>query len=210
MTRLHEIVLQYNVLYCGWKGVQEAKLYRNTKLYCDRRLGDGLGVAASAGVHGHDAGVHGALACFTGAQQAQAALARGAGPVGSAAGGARQHGVRAQACEASRSVADSRGKGAAAERRARGALRRRAAGVRAGTAWAHSWAARARGLCAQAGPVGWSCTRLGFQPGFFDSVFFLSHQMNTVHCKINFEKTNILNLIKIKSNQIKFDKIFEK
>ena len=37
MTRLHEIVLQYNVLYCGWKGVQEAKLYRNTKLYCDRK-----------------------------------------------------------------------------------------------------------------------------------------------------------------------------
>ena len=34
--------------------------------------------------------------------------------------------------------------------------------------------------------------------------------MNTVHCKINFEKKNILNLIKIKSNQIKFDKIFEK
>ena len=37
MTRLHEIVLQYNVLYCGWKGVQEAKLYRNTKWYCDRK-----------------------------------------------------------------------------------------------------------------------------------------------------------------------------
>ena len=36
-------------------------------------------------------------------------------------------------------------------------------------------AARARSLCAQAGPVGCSCTRLGFQPGFFDSVFFLSH-----------------------------------
>ena len=34
--------------------------------------------------------------------------------------------------------------------------------------------------------------------------------MNTVHCKTNFEKKNILNLIKIKSNQIKFDKIFEK
>ena len=44
MTRLHEIVLQYNVLYWGWKGVQEAKLHRNTKLYCDRRLGAGLGV----------------------------------------------------------------------------------------------------------------------------------------------------------------------
>ena len=34
--------------------------------------------------------------------------------------------------------------------------------------------------------------------------------MNTVHYKIIFEKKNILNLIKIKSNQIKFDEIFEK
>ena len=34
--------------------------------------------------------------------------------------------------------------------------------------------------------------------------------MNTIHYKIIFEKKNILNLIKIKSNQIKFDKIFEK
>ena len=51
-----------------------------------------------------------------------------------------------------------------------------------------------------------------------DSVFgpvrlgsFLSHQMNTVHCKIKFSKKKyLLNLIKnqIKSN--KFDKIFEK
>ena len=35
--------------------------------------------------------------------------------------------------------------------------------------------------------------------------------MNTVHCKIKFlKKKNLLNLIKIKSNQIKIDKIFEK
>ena len=46
---------------------------------------------------------------------------------------------------------------------------------------------------------------------WFDSVFFPSNQMNTVHCKIIFfeKKKYILNL-KIKSNQIKFDKIFEK
>ena len=49
MTRLHEIVLQYNVLYCGWKGVQEAKLYRNTKLYCDRKVRQ-LGRAGRAAV----------------------------------------------------------------------------------------------------------------------------------------------------------------
>ena len=34
--------------------------------------------------------------------------------------------------------------------------------------------------------------------------------MNTVHYKKFSEKKNILNLIQIKSNQIKFDKIFEK
>ena len=87
-------------------------------------------------------------------------------------------------------------------RAAGGARRQRATGARAGTAWARKgarlgarsawgttgWAARACGRCAEAGPVGCSCTRLGFQPVFFDTVFFLSHQMNTVHCKIKFEK----------------------
>ena len=34
--------------------------------------------------------------------------------------------------------------------------------------------------------------------------------MNTVHCKTNFEKKIILNLNKMKKNQINFDKIFEK
>ena len=33
--------------------------------------------------------------------------------------------------------------------------------------------------------------------------------MNTVHYKKNSKKKDILNLIKIKSNQIKFDKIFK-
>ena len=37
-----------------------------------------------------------------------------------------------------------------------------------------------------------------FSTWFFDSAFFLSHQMNTVHCKIYFGKKIILNLIKIK------------
>ena len=43
---------------------------------------------------------------------------------------------------------------------------------------------------------------------WFDSVFFPSHQMNTVHCKINFLKNIYILNIKIKSNQIKFDKNF--
>ena len=85
----------------------------------------------------------------------------------------------------------------------------RAAGRHAG-AWQARGARPAgrpgRSLCAQAGP-GW-----GFVHS--DSVFFgpvrlgsfLSHQMNTVHCKINFQKKNLLNLIKIKRILIKFSK----
>ena len=47
----------------------------------------------------------------------------------------------------------------------RGRAGQAAAGARQGAAGAQPgrWA---RGLCARAGPVGCSCTRLGFQPGF--------------------------------------------
>ena len=85
----------------------------------------------------------------------------------------------------------------------RGARGRRTLGRRAGAAGGRCLGARASfGLCTR-------CTRPVFGPVRL-GIFFLSHQMNTVHCKINFEKKNVLNLIKIKSNQIKFDKIFEK
>ena len=51
----------------------------------------------------------------------------------------------------------------------------RAARARAARARQQAWGARpgrwARGLCAQAGPVGCSCTRLGFQPGFSTRYF---------------------------------------
>ena len=80
------------------------------------------------------------------------------------------------------------------------AARGRARQARGGARQAPGLGARASfGLCTR--PV-FGLVRL--------SIFFLSHQMNTVHCKINFGKKYILNLIKLKSNQIKFDKIFEK
>ena len=52
------------------------------------------------------------------------------------------------------------------------AERRRAGGRRAGARGAQAGRRqRARSLCAQAGPVGCSCTRLGFQPGFSTRYF---------------------------------------
>ena len=65
------------------------------------------------------------------------------------------------------------------------------AGRPAGSSCAH--------LGVPAGPIGCSCTRLGFSTRFFDSVFFLSHLMNTVHCKTNFEKKIYL----LNSNKMK-------
>ena len=53
--------------------------------------------------------------------------------------------------------------------------------------WARGLGARraawARGLA-----LGFALGALDLFLARFDSVFFLSHQMNTVHCKINFEK----------------------
>ena len=55
-------------------------------------------------------------------------------------------------------------------------------------------AREARGACAagarQARGLALGCA-LGLFSICFDLVFFLSHQMNNVHCKINFEKKNI-------------------
>ena len=93
------------------------------------------------------------------------------------------------------------GVGTGARGRARGALtgRRwacrgarsagRAAGRGAGRRWAQAaGAGRARPgrwvrcLCAQAGPVGCSCTRLGFQPGFSTRYFF--PESPNEHCSL--------------------------
>ena len=101
-------------------------------------------------------------------------------------------------------------RGAAAARRARGTRRQRAAGARAGTAWARRGARlgaqgrteRAghgrpgRWMGEQAGPVLVHCAPGSVLARFLDPVrlgIFLSHQMNTVDCKISFfeKKINI-------------------
>ena len=103
-----------------------------------------------------------------------------------------------------------RGRGAAAVRRARGARRQRAAGARAtggrragrhgvgaqGRAAGRTvrrarpaWAWPGRWMGVQAGPVLVHCAPGSVLARFLDPVrlgIFLSHQMNTVHCKINF------------------------
>ena len=81
---------------------------------------------------------------------------------------------------------------------ARGARRRGRHGhagaerVRAGAAGGSRRAAWARGLA-----LGCALGALSLFLARFDSIFFRSHKMNTVHCKINFGK-KIKNLIKIK------------
>ena len=95
----------------------------------------------------------------------------------------RAVGVRARAGAQARADAQAAGAQGRAERRraggsGAGARRRwgaRSAGGRAAgctvLAGHGRQAARARSLCAQAGPVGCSCTRLGFQPGFSTRYF---------------------------------------
>ena len=105
---------------------------------------------AQARVAGVQTGAQGVLALGVGVG-ARAAGGRGAQALGRA--GARQGERRARQGE-----------------RARGWASGRAAGrtVRAGHG---RQAARARSLCAQAGLLGCSCTRLGFQPGFSTRYF---------------------------------------
>ena len=117
------------------------------------------------------------------ALQATGAWARGAGGdrrAGRAAGGAQARGVHG-----------ARGRRGAGAGRAQGP--RQARGLGAGHA---AWA---RGLA-----LGSALGALGPFSIRFDSFFFPSHQMNTVHCKIKcFQKKNNIYLIQIKSNKIK-------
>ena len=68
-------MLQYSVLYC--KRLQEAKLYRNTKLYCDNGLGAGRWLGAGWTLAGRAGGM-------------------GAGALGDTGAGARGAGCGAQ------------------------------------------------------------------------------------------------------------------
>ena len=84
-------MLQYSVLYCN--RLQEAKLYRNTKLYCDSGLGVGrwLGAQGARGARRRGAGrAGGAL----GEQAAGSGARQGARAAGSGVRGAR--GVRSR------------------------------------------------------------------------------------------------------------------
>ena len=103
--------------------------------------------------------------------------------------GGKQAGTRADARAWARAGGrqQARAAGAGQAASARQGARRSAGGAQvrgARQAGAGHWA---RGLARAVHSVhsAWFSTR------FFDSVFFLSHQMNTVHCKINFEKKNI-------------------
>ena len=123
-----------------------------------------------------------------GAQGARGVQASGRVCAGGRAGGRRAGARGAQAGRRQRArQAQAWARGAGRERSERAAWVRGARGVgvpvRAGLAcWLVSWAS-----------FGAQCTWLSF-----DSVFgpvrlgiFLSHLMNTVHCKINFRKKNI-------------------
>ena len=93
--------------------------------------------------------------------------------VGAGRAGGRQQARAARACGRWACAGFARQAAAGARQAAAGA-RQAAVGARQGAA-GHGNSRQARGLCARAGPVRCSCTRLGFQPGFFDSEFFLSH-----------------------------------
>ena len=67
-------MLQYSVLYCN--RLQEAKLYRNTKLYCDSGLGAGRWLGAQAGCWACRRQARGRQAAARGARGACAARAR--------------------------------------------------------------------------------------------------------------------------------------
>ena len=93
-------MLQYSVLYCN--RLQEAKLYRNTKLYCDSGLGAGrwLGTRGAGRARAERAG--GALGMQAGrwahgrARQARGRRAAGRGRARQARGRARQARGRAR------------------------------------------------------------------------------------------------------------------
>ena len=181
------MVSQFKKLYCEeqWQrqgaGLGSRRAQGRAGRACSRlgagRAGAGhagarrTGKARGACVLGVQAGMHGARG--RGAQSAQGAQASGTAWASGALASARQ-GERA------------RGRG---RQRRSGRARGRAAG--AGKGALGGWLG---GLCAS-GVRSWA--RLGVLVhliqflAWFDSVFFPSHQMNTVHCKINFLKKNI-------------------
>ena len=140
-------MLQYSVLYCN--RLQEAKLYRNTKLYCDSGLGTGrwLGAQGARRARRRGAGHAGGT---LGAQAGRWARRRQA----RARGRARQARGRVHGRAVGRAGARTAGNGVQG---ARGVSSRGAAGARPGR-WAlglGAWAGL--GLCTR-------CTRPIFDP----------------------------------------------
>ena len=149
------------------------------------RWGAQAGLGAGRWARGRVAGGW-ARRARAGSGTARALQATGARACGAGAG--RRRGAQARGAGAGRRRgAQARARGQLGGRRARG----RAAGVGAGR-WA--WA---RGLGAAWAPglaLGSALGALGPFSIRFDSFFFLSHQMNTVHCKIKifFRKKKII------------------
>ena len=151
------------------------------RLYCGeqwQRQGAGLGIRRAQGRWG------------TGARAGALGRAAGAGPCGRELGARAWHGQAR--CRRADSRASGRRAGCAGKRQARGA-RRRAAGAQGRQA--RGARQQARGAAAGAGAreargaglaLGSALGALGPFSIRFDSFFFLSHQMNTVHCKIKF------------------------
>ena len=134
-----------------------------------------------------------------GAQAGRAARRRGAGGMGAGQAGAGALG--AQGAQGARGAQATGGRRAG--RHGVGS-QGRAAGRAGARGWAHgarrarpAWAWPGRWMGAQAGPAGpvlVHCAPGSVLARFLDPVrlgIFLSHQMNTVHCKINFRKKNI-------------------
>ena len=154
-------------LNCDIEGLQEASLYRNTT----------WSIVAAGWARRRAQGA-GRRACWA-RRQAQG---RWAGRAWGARQG-RAAGARALA------GARARGRAAAGRRRAVGCWARgRALGARQGTGRAagRRWASGARAAWAPGLALGSALGALGPFSIRFDSFIFLSHQMNTVHCKIKF------------------------
>ena len=187
-------------LYCNTVTVPTTQQSRALARALGARL-DVLGAQAGAGAWAlGGAGRQAGRRAGAGARRARRLQAAGAGGTSVLALGAHGAGGSGHAAgrAGSRRAATRTGSRRAGGRHT-GALGASGKGATAGagrTAWA---------LGARPVRTGWASWVLvhpaWFSTWFFSTrYFFLSHQMNTVHYKINFEKKNILNLIKIKSN----------
>ena len=167
-------------LYCDRKAKQQARAQGRAGR-AGRRRGAGLGVRGVLGWR--------AWGARQGARQAWGAR-QGARQVG------REAGARGRGARQAGSAAGARQQRAGNGRQAPGQARRGRGWAHCVRGWAHgargarpAWAWPGRWMGAQAGPVLVHCAPGSVLARFLDPVrlgIFLSHQMNTVHGKINF------------------------